>query len=84
MSLILLFLLFILVFIGYIIIRDREIFPIMLCFFVAIDIIITILTLYFVAYVKYNNIIDIGYVLMLMNFVILIGFLFEKNNNQIK
>ena len=82
MSLVLLFLLCISVFIGYLIVRDKEIFSIMLYFFIIVSIIISMLTIYFVTYVKYNNIIDMGYVLILMNFVILISFLFEKKNNN--
>lgn len=82
MSLVLLFLLIILIFIGYLAVKDKEIFPILLYFFIAVDIIITILMIYFVTYIKYNNIIDTGYVLVLMNFVILIGFLFEKKTGD--
>lgn len=82
MNLVLLFLLVILLFIGYLAIKDKEIFPILLYFFIAVDIIITILMIYFVTYIKYNNIIDTGYVLVLMNFVILIGFLFEKKTSD--
>lgn len=82
MILILLFLLFVLLFIGYLIIKDKEIFSILLYFFIAINLIITILMIYFINYIKYNNIIDTGYVLVLMNFIILIGFLFEKKTDN--
>ena len=82
-GLFLIFLLFILLFIGFLLLKEKEIFSILLYFFTAISIINLILITYFISYIRYSNIIDMGFVLLLMNFIILIGFLFEKRNGDI-
>lgn len=82
MGFVLLFLLLILLFLGYIIIKDKDIYPILLYFFVAINIIVLTLAIYFISYVKYSDVIDMGSVLILMNFIILVSFLFEKRNSE--
>lgn len=77
------FLFFVIIFCSFVIslllVRSREIFQSLLYFYLLINFITLCLLIYFVVFVKFNDIINTVFIFILLNMIIALGFVFEGN-----